>query len=276
MPTTRPPTRPLVRIRWLAACVVAAALLAPTTTPRSVAHAATSDFELAYHWAPVHYQDTDSTDADADYLTAVDYDGEWSTINNWEDQDDAPSRLTGAVYYSVVSTGTHWFIVYGFYHPRDWCDYPFCDLFDSHENDMEGVFLTVRKDGSTFGNLEAMVTIAHDNFYSYVPAGGSYRNGQEDIDGTIVRQSFDGTPDRPATFQEAKGHGAFAWNGGAFPGGDNGQDNAANAPWGWDDHDDGGQLTGGEFATDPAKLVSIYFSNLGSFSRGYLRNGYRS
>jgi hypothetical protein len=86
----------------------------------------------------------------------------------------------------------------------------------------------------------------HDNFYSHVPAGGSYRNGQEDIDGTIVRRSFDGTPDRPTTpFQAAQGHGAFAWN-------------------------------GGEFATDPAKLVSIYFSNLGSFSRGYLRNGYRS
>jgi hypothetical protein len=230
----------------------------------------------------------------------------------------------------VVETSTHWFIVYGFYHPRDWCDYPLCDLFDSHENDMEGVFLTVRKDGSTFGSLEAMVTIAHDNFYSYVPAGGTYRNGQEDIDGTIVRQSFDGTGDRPTTFQEAKGHGAFAWNGGAFPGGDgvvyfpsrsagevpssgndravsyrlvnifdagglwarranaetfasfgafrgdNGQDNAANAPWGWDDHDDGGQLLGGEFATDPAKLISIYFSNLGSFGRTYLRNGYQS
>ena len=50
----------------------------------------------------------------------------------------------------------------------------------------------------------------------------------------------------------------------------------ANAPWGWDDHDDGGQLLGGEFATDPAKLISIYFSNLGSFSRSYLRNGYQS
>jgi hypothetical protein len=284
----RPPTAPLVRIRCLVACAAAAVLLALTVTLRSVALAATSDFELACHWAPVHYQDTDSTDHDADYLTAVDYDGEWSTINNWEDQDDAFGRLTGAVYYSVVETATYWFILYGFYHPRDWCDYPFCDLFDSHENDMEGVLLTVRRNGSTFGNLEAMVTVAHDNFYSDVPAGGSYRNGREDIDGTIVRRSFDGTPDRPTTFQETKGHGPFAWNGGARRAnpetfasfgafrGDNGQDNAANPPWGWDAHDDGGQLLGGEFPTDPAKLVSIYFSNLGSFCRGYLRNGYRS
>jgi hypothetical protein len=28
-----------------------------------------------------------------------------------------------------------------------------------------------------------------------------------------------GTP-RPVTFQEAKGHGCYAWNGAAFPGGD--------------------------------------------------------
>lgn len=57
---------------------------------------------------------------------------------------------------------------------------------------------------------------------------------------------------------------------------DNGQDNATNAPWGWDDHDDGDALLGGEFATDPGKLISIYFSNIGSFSRAYLRNGYQS
>jgi hypothetical protein len=133
----------------------------------------------------------------------------------------------------------------------------------------------------------------------------------------------------PTTFQEAKGHGAKAWNGSSFPGGDgviyyphrslaelpsggndssvsyqlvdifaadglwahrsdpltfaswgsfrgdNGSDNAANAPWRWDDQNDGDTLPGGELATDPAKLVGIYFSNLGTFSRSYLRNGYR-
>jgi hypothetical protein len=314
----------------LAACVVAALLLAVVVGPARPSLAAPSDAELAFHWAPVHYQDTDSTDADADYLTTVDYDGGWQTINNWEDQDDDPGRLSGAVYYSVVETGTHWFVDYAFFHPRDWCDYPLCDLVDSHENDMEGLVMAVRKDGSEFGRLEAMVTIAHTNFYSYVPPGGTYRDGQEDIDGTIVTQAFDGTPDRPTTFQEAKGHGAFAWDGGDFPGGDgvvyypsrtasevpangndrqvayrlvnifdagglwerrfnpetfasfgaflgdDGKDNAANAPWGWDDGDDGSDLQGGEHATDPAKLVAIYFSNLGDFSRDYVRNEYRS
>jgi hypothetical protein len=191
---------------------------------------------------------------------------------------------------------------------------------------MEGVLLTVRRDGSTYGRLEAGVTVAHSNFYSYVPAGSTYTSGRESVDGTLRTQSWNGTA-HPTTFQEAKGHGCYAWNGGSFPGGDgvvyfpssvgevpssgndrsvtyrlvgvfdtgglwahrfdsltfasfgtfrgsDGQDNAANAPWGWDDHNDGSDLPRGLLATDPAKLVSIYFANEGTFSLTYTRNGY--
>ncbi|MGH9246490.1 MAG: hypothetical protein ACRD29_19705 [Acidimicrobiales bacterium] len=312
---------PLVTAALTSASVVGAVAAPP-------ARADVSDAELAYRWAPIHHQDTDNTDAHADYLTTVNYDGEWSTNNNWEHQDDDQQRLTGAAYYSVVETRTHWFVVYAFYHPRDWCDTFLCERFDAHhENDMEGLLLTVRKDGSTYGRLEAMVTVAHRDFYSYIPPGGGFDDGQENIDGTIVLRAHDGT-DRPTTFQEAKGHGLFAWNGHDFPGGDgviyypsrttgdvpesgddpsaryrlvdifaadglwdrrhatetfasfgtfrgdNGADNAANAPWRWDDHDDGGDLVGGELATEPAKLIAIYFSNRGDFSRTYQRNGY--
>ncbi|MGH3749206.1 MAG: hypothetical protein ACRDT8_17600, partial [Micromonosporaceae bacterium] len=264
-----------------------------------------------------------SSDYDADYLSRIDFDGEWTTNNNWESQDDSVSRLTGAVYYSVVSTSTHWFIVYGFYHPRDWCDQPFCG---SHENDMEGIVTVVRRNGSTYGAFEAMVTVAHLDFYSFTPAGSPYTNGQESIDGTVIMQSYGGFA-HPSTFQEAKGHGVKAWDGSGAPGGDgvvyypsgtaqvpsggndqsvgyqlidifgsgglwahrndpatfaswgtfrgdNGSDNAANAPWGWDDHDDGSDLQRGLLATDPAKLVSLYFNNEGSFSRTYQSNGY--
>lgn len=49
-------------------------------------------------------------------------------------------------------------------------------------------------------------------------------------------------------------------------------------PWKWDDQNDGGELTGGELAEDPAKLVEIYFNNidnaLGTFGRAYGVNGY--
>lgn len=287
---------------------------------------AVTDADLAYRWAPVHYQDTDSTDYDADYLTSVDFDGDWSALNNWESQDDSLSWLTAKVYYSVVETSTHWFIVYGFYHPRDWCDSLFCDF---HENDMEGVLLTVRRNGTTYGALEAAVSVAHKDFYSYIPSGSPYTNGQEDIDGRLLLQTHDGAS-HPTTFQEAKGHGVYRWDGSNFPGGDgvvyfpdrttaevpsggndrfvrytlvnifvrnglwahrcntstftscngpfrgdNGSpNNAASPSWRWDDHDDGGSLLGGELARDPAKLVSIYFGNEGTFSRTYTRNGY--
>jgi hypothetical protein len=191
---------------------LAIALVAVLVPP---AHAAPTDLALASHWAPVHYQDTDSSDYDADYLSTVDFDGDWNTANNWESQDDSPARLTGAAYYSVVETSTHWFLVYSFYHPRDWED--FADPFElfTHENDMEGVLLTVRKDGSAFGKLEAAVTVAHSDFYSYVPAGSPYRNGQENIDGTLALVNG-----HPATRQEAKGHGLYNWDGRSYPGGD--------------------------------------------------------
>lgn len=177
-----------------------------------------SDAELAQRWAPVHYQDTDSSDYDADYLSAVDFDGDWNAKNNWEHQDDDASRLSGAAYYSVVETRTHWFVTYSYFHPRDWVDHPDPGGWFHHENDMEGALLVVRRSGG-FGALEAMVTVAHTNFYSYTPPGSPFTDGAENVDGTIRMREVDGVW-RPTTRQEAKGHGLYAWNGADFPGGD--------------------------------------------------------
>ncbi|MFI1966360.1 hypothetical protein ACH429_20005 [Streptomyces pathocidini] len=188
---------------------VAALLIAPTQ-----AHAAPSDAELAYRWAPVHYQDTSDAYPTADYLAPVDYDGDWVANNNWNNLDASASRLTGTVYYSVAETSTHWYVTYAFFHPRDWKDYPL-NLF-SHENDMEGQLEVVRKDGSEFGTLQAVVSLAHDNFYSYVAPGSPLTDGGENIDGTLVMQTVDGAA-HPTSFQEARGHGAYAWDGAADP-----------------------------------------------------------
>jgi hypothetical protein len=204
--------RPVLAALACAGALVAALLVAPP------ASAAVTDADLAYRWAPIHYQDTAAADADADYLSTVDYDGDWYTRNNWEHQDDDVTRLVGAAYYSVVETSTHWYLVYAFYHPRDWAELdPF--LLDSHENDMEGLLLTVRKDGTQYGSLQSMVTVAHSDFFSFVPAGSPFTAGRETIDGSVIMQTFDGAA-HPTSFQEAKGHGCKAWNGSSFPGGD--------------------------------------------------------
>jgi len=297
--------------------------------------------ELAFHYAPVHYQDTDDTNYPADFISRVNYDGNWTTTDNWDNLDGGD--LSAWVYYSVVESCTHWFIVYAFYHPRDWDD----DHDKEHENDMEGILTIVQKDGSTFGELVGIITVFHLDFFSYIPLGSPLVAGNEDIDGILSWDIVDGIP-RIKTIQEAKGHGLKAWSfAGDFHGADyedgiiyvpssstsmvpeSGNDrrvsyqlidlnafgnlwtlqifeaqrerdesstfatwgtlkgdkgggcgegrpctsDAANAPWGWDDEDDGPTFAG-EMALDPAHLVDHYFDGLGDFSHQYLRNDY--
>ncbi|HEX6274871.1 MAG TPA: hypothetical protein VFZ53_17635, partial [Polyangiaceae bacterium] len=50
--------------------------------------------------------------------------------------------------------------------------------------------------------------------------------------------------------------------------------NAANAPWGWDDGDDG-SVKRGSIAGDPAKLVARYFRTPEAVSERYTYNPYR-
>ncbi|MBX0293059.1 hypothetical protein K3G63_21625 [Hymenobacter sp. HSC-4F20] len=169
--------------------------------------------ELALRWAPVHYQDTDVTGSHglsgkADYLTAINYDGDWSGTNNWNNLPNYAAAAHG--YYSVVETSTHWFVTYAFFHPRDWTDNPIAYNIDEHENDLEGLLAVVKKDGSTYGNLQAIVTVAHSDFYSFVPAGSPLQANQEDIDGTLSMESYNGAL-HPVTAQEAKGHGLKAY-----------------------------------------------------------------
>jgi len=171
----------------------------------SSAWGATSYADLAFHYAPIHYQDTDSSDYPSDYITAFDYDSDRISTNNWDNRGNG--QWPAAVYYSVVESCTHYFISYAFYHPRDWSD----TIFDQeHENDLEGAIMAVSKDGSSYGALQGMITVFHTNFYSYTPAGSPLTSGHESIDGTISFESRDGVS-RPKTVQEAKGHGLKAW-----------------------------------------------------------------
>src|SRR5262245_8828616 len=166
---------------------------------------------LALRWAPVHYQDVDQTGSHAlggaaDYIAAYDFDGNLNGRDNWDRAGNASFPLRATGYYSVVETSSHWFVVYLFFHPRDWTD----SFFDTeHENDAEGAMFVIRRDGSTFGQLQAAVTVAHTDFFSFVPSGGTWRSGGESVDGALQLQTLGDGP-HPVTAQQAKGHGLKA------------------------------------------------------------------
>ncbi|HBK44953.1 MAG TPA: hypothetical protein DDZ67_00670 [Xanthomonadaceae bacterium] len=332
--------RPRRRLAGLLTRLLAAAVLLHAGSAAAAALSARNAEDralLALRWAPVHHQDTDVTGRHslagaADYVSAYDFDGDLDARNNWDHAGDPAYPLSAHAYHSVVETDTHWFITYLFFHPRDWTD----SFFDTeHENDAEGVLLVVARDGSAYGTLKAAVTVAHTDFFSYLPAGSDWSGNAESIDGTLSMAQFEGEA-HPVTAQEAKGHGLKAWpyykiNGdgviyypsltqaevpssaddrdvryrlvdifgpggmrdqrnnpslfasfGSFAGDTSGgcgagaigcSTNSANAPWGWDDHDD---LPGrGQLATDPVALVSNYFRIPEGLAQTYTYNPYR-
>jgi len=293
---------------------------------------------LAFRWAPIHYQDVDQTGDHAiggrsDYITAIDFDKRddddgWDTNDSWDNIAKPEYKAAAHIYYSVVATKTHWYILYAFFHPRDWTDNPIAialDL-DEHNNDLEGFLAVIKRPTAEgdpqYGKLMTIVTAFHTDFYSYTPEHSPFKNGREDINGKVHFERYLGE-DHPVTAQEAKGHGLKAWpyvkldgdgikyfpsldtagvptgpddrkvqyklidifapgglwdhrddkrtfdSFGAFRGG------GANAPWGWDDGDDG-PVARGEIAINPATLVKTYFSNLGEFSDVYESNPYQT
>lgn len=185
--------------------------------------------ELIYYWAPVWYQDTDSTNYEADYITNFDYDGNWIGNDNWNNFGSYP--LNATIYYSLLETKTHWFIGYYDFHPRDWSE---TGLFQ-HENDMEGVLVVVKKDGTDWGQFYCMITEAHTNFYQYIdyetPASANLTDNYDDIDGDVEFEVVNNyylnfnfsSHGHPIVYAEAKGHGVYGderWENSDFPGTD--------------------------------------------------------
>jgi hypothetical protein len=155
------------------------------------------------------------------------------------------------VYYSVVETRTHYFIVYAAYHPQDWEDPKTIKNFKGprypdteHIHDMEGALVVARKRGDISElRADAMITISHWDFYSYanwriinkdgikIPV---FRDGtenqfsgvtgfkREDLDGNLWaiwhKDEDDGLFMRPKLYVQGKGHGIRGdkrrWTGG--------------------------------------------------------------
>ncbi len=155
--------------------------------------------DLAEHYAPLISQET-WFEPKADFLARFDFDGDWRGDNNWDNL--AMGSSQAYVYYAAMETSTHFFLVYNFFYARRYSDD--CSGGACQENDSTGLVLTIRKDGSKYGRLQLMETVAPNGVYSY-SSDARLRDGAHHIAGDIRfwRDSH------PMIFVESGGHGIF-------------------------------------------------------------------
>ena len=171
--------------------------------------------QLALRWAPIHVQyvcknGKDGLNGRADYITAVDYDGDWDMNNNWENLAHKKDSLVAYVYYSIVQTSTHWFINYAFFHPRDWSNKFIIKAFDTHENDLEGQLSIIKRPNiasdTSYGKFLGMISVFHSGFYPF----SNILNGKNQ---KVKKMEFwqIGNQLHPVTCQQSRGHGLKAY-----------------------------------------------------------------
>ena len=193
----------------------------------SSAYASPRDREIAATYAPIFYQGLGDKPR-SDYITNLNFDGDWRGDNNWDHADDKQFPLQAYVYYSVAETATHFFIHYAVFHPRDYKGgelrgailsglmregarrggkYDPTGMAEetslAHENDMEGCLLVVAKNanGTSGGQVEFVETLAHNKFLRYVVK-------PESADGSSSVR-FEGQ--HVLLYIEPKGHGIEAF-----------------------------------------------------------------
>jgi hypothetical protein len=94
----------------------------------------------------------------ADVFTHFDFDGDTDADNNWDNLERFPTPP--AVYYDVIESKSHYFITYALFYPRDYQQ--ICLPFACHENDFEGMRLTVKKSMIwPMGSVVLLETLAH-------------------------------------------------------------------------------------------------------------------
>jgi hypothetical protein len=117
--------------------------------------------DLLNKFAPVIYHNTRGDipggytyHRTGDFMLRIDFDGDWNSLNNWENCAADKGDMKGYAYASIVETETHWFAGYHFFHAID--DAVF--KIDRHENDMEDAYICIRKSDET---VEGIITNKH-------------------------------------------------------------------------------------------------------------------
>lgn len=150
------------------------------------------DWDIALAYAPIICQETFGTfdERYQDYFCRADYDGDFKANNNWDNLAKFKDKLKAEVYFSLVETKSHYFILYSVYHAKDW------KVLGKHENDMEHAQVVVKKKG-TKGVIQFLCTNAHHSYYIYfneqeVDIPQSWLKNQ--YSGTILINESDGRP----------------------------------------------------------------------------------
>lgn len=155
--------------------------------------------KLVLRYAPVVYQEyRDDIEKgyqfykEGDFIIKVDFDGNWNGCDNWENCIPASpdADFSGAAYYSVIGTDTHWFLGYHYFHAVD-DDY---HVSGRHENDMEFVFVCVDKKTE---KVILMLTRAHTRFMTY------------SVDPKISKKSIHFEGERPVITISSNGSGFY-------------------------------------------------------------------
>ncbi len=194
--------------------------------------------KLAAKFAPVFIQDVARFFIGGDQIAPIDFSGSIADVAlNPENFKKFKDKMIPdpKVYYSLCETETHYFIIYAVYHIKDWVMkdskfyllklIPF--LNDEHDHDMEGALFVLSKDQNNEPFLDAVITIAHNNFYLFsepqihlgwnksapkpsrkchILTGIETEGGKEDIDGVIL---LDRNTERVKLFIETRGHGIY-------------------------------------------------------------------
>ncbi len=139
---------------------------------------------LAARFAPVIYQSIENETGAAvnyDLPTTVNFDGDFTARNNKAAaQTSAP---TANVYYSVVESKTHYFIVYALYYPVRKVDTTL------NEHDFTGVLFVIDKATESFKLAEGLkVDSGNDTIFAWKP-------DSSDVSGTGQPQILDDFPD---------------------------------------------------------------------------------
>lgn len=167
------------------------------------------DRTLAEAFAPVIFHATRTSERPASWDTParVDFDGDLIASNNEESLRAGLYPITPAVYYAVLETDTHLFLIYGLFHPLDWSTMPAVFPYAWHENDMENIQIVVDKRNEQQNSVVLLAAQAHLGTSLYTTSGSGISSGAIALSDRPLRL-FGGA--HAAIFVESGGHGIYS------------------------------------------------------------------